>query len=93
MDCPASSRKNFRNRPVRFRLTVGFYYQIDRHNNAWKDVLATQTLSVRYKEELIGNLDDLPGQQRLEVVFRDKMAILEVSLFAVPKRMAADRGK
>lgn len=69
------------------------YYQIDRQNNAWKDVLATQTLSVRFQEELIGNLDKLSGQQRLEVVFNGKMAILEVSLFAVPKGTAVDRGK
>ena len=59
------------------------FYRIDRQNTAWKDVLATQTLSVRFKEELIGNLDTLRGQQRLEVVLKSKRAMLEVSLYAV----------
>ena len=67
------------------------YYKIDRNNNAWKDVLATQTLSVRFKEELIGNLHKLPGQQQLEVVLSDKTAVLEVSLFAVPQGSVSER--
>ena len=61
------------------------YYEVQRDNAAWKDVLATQTLSMKFKEELIGNLADLPGQRKLEVLQPDKRAILEIALFAVQK--------
>jgi type VI secretion system protein ImpJ len=61
------------------------FYQMQRDNAAWKDVLATQTLALRFQEELIGNLENLRGQRRLEVVLPDRRAILEIALFAVPK--------
>ncbi len=61
------------------------YYEITKQEAAWRDVLATQTLALRFKEELIGNLDKLRGQQKLEVVLPDKRAILEFALFAVPR--------
>lgn len=60
------------------------YYELKRENAAWKDVLATQTLALRYKTELIGNLDSLQGQRRLEVLLGDRRAVLEFALFAVP---------
>jgi type VI secretion system protein ImpJ len=62
------------------------FYQMRRDNAAWKDVLATQTLALRFQEELIGNLENLRGQRRLEVVLPDRRAILEFALFAVPKQ-------
>jgi type VI secretion system protein ImpJ len=60
------------------------YYEIPREGNAWKDVLATQTLALRFRTELIGNLEQLPGQRNLEVILPDKRAILQFALFAVP---------
>lgn len=60
------------------------YYEVKRENAAWKDVLATQTLALRYKTELIGNLDSLQGQRKLEVLLGDRRAVLEFALFAVP---------
>jgi type VI secretion system protein ImpJ len=60
------------------------FYEIQRGNAAWKDVLGTQTLALRFKEELIGNIDTLAGQRQLEVVLPDKRAIMEFALFAVP---------
>ena len=60
------------------------YFEVKRENAAWKDVFATQTLAMRYREELIGNLDKLQGQQKLEVIQADQRAILEFALFAVP---------
>jgi type VI secretion system protein ImpJ len=60
------------------------YYEIQRNNNAWKDVLATQTLAMRFKTELIGNLDKLKGQRKLEVNLPDKRVTMEFALFAVP---------
>ncbi len=60
------------------------YYEIVRGDNAWKDVLATQSLALRFKTELIGNLEELPGQRNLEVILPDKRAVLQFALFAVP---------
>ncbi|MHB8971781.1 MAG: type VI secretion system baseplate subunit TssK [Pirellulaceae bacterium] len=60
------------------------YYELKRENAAWKDVLATQALALRYKTELIGNLDSLQGQRKLEVLLGDRRAVLEFALFAVP---------
>ncbi|MEM9657991.1 MAG: type VI secretion system baseplate subunit TssK, partial [Planctomycetota bacterium] len=61
------------------------YYEIRREGNAWKDVLATQTLAQRFKTELIGNLAELPGQRNLEVMLPEKRAVLQFALFAVPR--------
>ena len=61
------------------------YFEVSREGNAWKDVLATQTLAIRFQEELIGYLDSLKGQQKLEVLWQGKRAILQFALFAVPK--------
>lgn len=61
------------------------YYEVQRGNSAWRDVLASQTLALRFKEELIGNLAKLKGQRQLEVVLPQKRALMEFALFAVPK--------
>ncbi|HAA72231.1 MAG TPA: type VI secretion system baseplate subunit TssK [Planctomycetaceae bacterium] len=62
------------------------YFELIRDNSAFKDVLATQSLALRFNRELIGNLNSLVGQQKLEVLAGDKRAVLEISLFAVPKQ-------
>lgn len=61
------------------------YYEIQRENASWKDVLATQTLGMRFTDTIIANLNNLPGQRQLEVMNGDKRAILEFALFAVRK--------
>ncbi|MEZ6117664.1 MAG: type VI secretion system baseplate subunit TssK [Pirellulaceae bacterium] len=63
------------------------YYDVQRNNTAWKDVLASQTLALRFKTELIGNIATLKGQRQLEVTLPDKRVILEFALFAVPQGM------
>ena len=71
--------------PATCRVRRGWvYYEVKRENAAWKDVLATQTLALRFKTELLGNLASLPGSRKLEVLQGDKRAILEFALFAVP---------
>lgn len=68
-------------------LPVGggwIYYEVTRGNDAWKDVQATQTLAMRFKKELIRNLDELPGQRNLVVVAGSRDAVLQIALFAVP---------
>ncbi|MCL4200991.1 MAG: type VI secretion system baseplate subunit TssK [Pirellulaceae bacterium] len=64
------------------------YYEVEKdpENAAWKDVLATQTLALRFNERLISNLDRLQGQQRLEVSAQGKRSILQFALFAVSSR-------
>jgi type VI secretion system protein ImpJ len=61
------------------------YYEISREGNAWKDVFATQSLALRFRTELIGNLDQLRGQRNLEVILPAKRAVLQFALFAVPR--------
>jgi type VI secretion system protein ImpJ len=64
------------------------YYEVRRENAAWNDVLATQTLALRFTEELISNLDTLQGQRKLEVAAKGKRTVLEIALFAVPSQQA-----
>ena len=66
------------------------FYEVRRaaENAAWKDVLATQTLAMRLKEELISNLSSLRGQRKLEVSALGKRCVLEFALFAVPTQPA-----
>lgn len=63
------------------------FYKIrqDRENAAWRDVVAEETLSLRFAKEYIANADTLPGQRKLEVRANDKRAILEFALFAKKK--------
>jgi type VI secretion system protein ImpJ len=62
------------------------YYEVSRENAAWKDVQESQTLAMRFKEELISNLDSLQGERHLSVSAKGKMASLQFALFAVPTR-------
>ncbi len=60
------------------------YFEVQREGPAWKDVLATQSLAMRFNMNVIANLERLAGQRKLEVIYRQKRAILEFALFAVP---------
>ncbi len=60
------------------------YYEIRREGPAWADVLATQTLAMRFSTTIIMNMENLPNQKRLEVNYQNKRAMLEFALFAVP---------
>ena len=62
------------------------YYEVRREGNAYRDVLATQSLAMRFTESLISNLDRLRGQQKLEVFASGRRAVLQFALFAVPPR-------
>jgi len=62
------------------------YYEVRREGNAYRDVLATQSLAMRFTEGLISNLDHLRGEQKLEVLTAGKRAVLQFALFAVPPR-------
>lgn len=64
------------------------YFEVRREGPAWKDVLATQSLAMRFNTSVIANYDRLVGQRKLEVLYHDKRAILEFALFAVPTNNA-----
>lgn len=84
---PGIDRKELTQAPRALPARRGWnYYEVIREGNAWKDVLATQSLALRFRAELIANLDSLPGQRTLEVMWGQKRAILKFALFAVPKQ-------
>jgi len=60
------------------------YFEVSRESAAFRDVQATQTLAMRFKEELISNLASLQGERKLAVSARGKHAELQFALFAVP---------
>jgi len=65
------------------------YFVIGREDtdNAWRDVLSTQTLAMRLQEGLILNRDKLQGERKIIVMnSRNRPAELQFSLFAVPHR-------
>ena len=60
------------------------YFEVSRDNNAWKDVLESQTLALRFKETLIANINDLAGERKIVVKAGPKLVPLQFALFAVP---------
>lgn len=64
------------------------YYEVTRNatNDAWRDVLETQTLAMRLQERLITNLETLSGNRKLIVTVGGKQYVLQFALFAVPKQ-------
>ncbi len=64
------------------------FYEIRRNpqNAAWKDVLAEQTLALRFADHYLGNKETLVGQKFLQVNLPTKQAVLEFALFAVPSK-------
>ena len=71
--------------PPRVLPPVGWiYYEIQRDNSGWRDVLADQSLAARFNTKIIGNIETLKGKRELEVLWNNKRIFLEISLFAVP---------
>lgn len=62
------------------------YYEVTRGNAAWNDVQLTQSLAMRFKTELLSNLQTLEGQRDLVVSSRGRQAVLQIAIFAVPPR-------
>ncbi len=74
-------------RPVRAlpgRADWVFFEVPKQETPAWRDVQETQTLAMRLKDSLIGNLDRLQGQQTLVVAAFGRKIALKFALFAVP---------
>jgi type VI secretion system protein ImpJ len=61
------------------------YFTVGRASEAWKDVMRTQTLAMRFSTTHIANRDTLQGSRKLILnLERGKQVILEFALFAVP---------
>ena len=54
---------------------------------SWRDVQATQTLAMRFKDSLIVNLDRLQGERQLVISNRGRNIPLQFALYAVPTRV------
>ena len=63
------------------------YFSVTRNpRQVWEDVVATCTLGMRYREELIENRDQLRGQRRMIVnLGGGRLVELEFALFASPR--------
>lgn len=86
---PGVSQKELTQPPRALPSRQGWvYYEVERNldNAAWKDVLANQSLAIRFKEQLISNLEQLQGERTLEVATSGKRSVLQFALFAVPPR-------
>ncbi len=84
---PSVEKREVERPPKVFPTHQGWiYYEVvrDRQNAAWQNVLAEETLALRFAEEYVGNKETLKGQRQLELVKDNKRAILEFALFAVP---------
>jgi len=78
-------------RPVTHKLPAlpsqrdWMYLEVPRDEGpAWRDVQASQTLAIRFKDSLILNRDRLQGERRLMVNDDGDRVPLEMALFAVP---------
>jgi type VI secretion system protein ImpJ len=62
------------------------YYAVERTGDAWPDVVATQSLAMRYKDTLVDNRESLEGERTLVINVPPKKVELQFGLFAVPSR-------
>ncbi|MEL6109269.1 MAG: type VI secretion system baseplate subunit TssK [Planctomycetota bacterium] len=63
------------------------FYSVNRSGPAWEDLRSDDSprLGVRFKEELIANLDALQGKKELQINVDGVEGTLRLSLFAVPE--------
>ncbi len=63
------------------------YFEVPRKNTPiWRDVQATESLAMRFKQELIVDPERLDGNRQLSLRARGKTVTLEFAVFAVPMR-------
>lgn len=78
-------------RPVTHKLPAlpsqrdWMYLEVPRDDGpAWRDVQASQTLAIRFRDSLIINRDRLQGERRVLVSDNGDRVPLEMALFAIP---------
>lgn len=62
------------------------YFEVTRKGDAWDDVVAQQTLAMRFSDKYVENRDALEGQRKLQIRTPTTKADLEFGLFAVASR-------
>lgn len=70
--------------PAALPMRGWIYFEVTRQNEAWRDVQATQTLAMRFRDTLIDHGKDLADDRSLTVNFRAKRLKVQFALFAVP---------
>lgn len=61
------------------------YYEVIQNDSpAWRDVVSTQTLAMRFTDKLILNRDKLQGEREIVVAALDRKVKLQFALFAIP---------
>jgi type VI secretion system protein ImpJ len=74
------------NAPKELPSNEWIYYEVTRTGDAWPDVVATQSLAMRYKDTLVDNRESLEGERTLVINVPPKKVELQFGLFAVPSR-------
>ncbi len=63
------------------------YYEVLQNDSpAWRDVVSTQTLAMRFRDSLILNKDQLQGEREIVVAALGRKVRLQFALFAIPHR-------
>ena len=62
------------------------YFEVTRGNAAWKNVLDTETLAMRLRNDQIDNRDNLQGERKLVISVGTKKIPMQFALFAVPNQ-------
>jgi type VI secretion system protein ImpJ len=62
-----------------------YYEVLQNDSSAWRDVVATQTLAMRFRDSLILNKDQLQGEREILVGALDRKVRLQFALFAIPQ--------
>jgi type VI secretion system protein ImpJ len=62
------------------------YYEVVQNDSpVWRDVVATQTLAMRFRDALILNRDKLQGEREIVVAALGRQVRLQFALFAIPQ--------
>ncbi len=60
------------------------YFEVSRGNSAWQAVFDSQSLAMRFNENLLEDPSAIDGQRKLVVKTRQETIVLEIALLAVP---------
>ncbi|XZE52078.1 type VI secretion system baseplate subunit TssK [Planctomycetaceae bacterium SH139] len=61
------------------------YFEFDQHCNAWSDVIASQTMAMRFRESLLEHSDQLVGNKTLHLRAGQRVMPLQFAVFCFPR--------
>lgn len=59
------------------------YFEIDPSSATWQDVIESRSLAIRFRDSIIANVAELPGNRRVHLKLDEFQPTLEFSLFAL----------